>query len=213
MLVSYQSGEFCDVARTIKGRTRFPYRILLVPKGSPVRPIAPKLETQHWRHKAIYNVKMRLAIQAAAASRRAKWKWYQFYSVRGYGAPSTGEFICPYSGMIAKTIHQDEAASIRRYWALCASKTRQVIEWLELLLPDQYTKELNHFLLRLIIIPAGQRQLEEYMTANPFNKPKPWQELSSTTSGIPRLDGRCSRQVKLITELPYAESLFAQTAL
>jgi len=202
------------VARTIKGRTRFPYRIVLVPKeGPPVPSKKYEIGTQRWKHRAMYNVKMRLTIQAEAASRRTRWKWYQFYSVRGYGASSTCEFVCPYSGMIAKTINQEEAASIRKYWVTCAAKTREVLEWLELLPIHQYTRELNHFLLRMILIPAGQRQLEEYMNAHPFNETKPWRELSSTTSNIRQLDGRFSRQAKQITELHFAEKHFAPIAL
>jgi len=88
-----------------------------------------------------------------------------------------------------------------------------VVEWLELLPPHQYTRELNHFLLKLILIPSGQRQLEEYMAAHPFDDPKPWRELSSTTSNILQLDGHCSRQTKRITELRSAESLSAPIAL
>jgi hypothetical protein len=200
------------MARTFRGKTRFKYRITLVPKSELSQPKAHDADTQRWKCKAIYNVKMRLTIQAEKASRRAKWNWYQFYSVRGYGAPSTKEFVCPYSGMIAKTIGQQEAVSIRRYWATCASKTREVIEWLELLPPHQYTRELNHFLLRLIFIPACQREIQEYIAKNPFNKLKPWQELLSTTSNTLQLVGHSLHQPKQITESLSAESRYAQIA-
>jgi hypothetical protein len=186
---------------------------VLVPKTGPERPKSPSLGTQRWKHRAIYNVKMRLTIQAEAASKRVKWKWYQFYSVRGYGAPSAGEFVCPYSGMIAKTIKQEEAVSVRRYWANCASTTRELIEWLELLPVHEYTRELNHYLLRMIVIPAGQRQIEEYTKAHPLNEVKPWRELSSITSNILRLDGHFSRQPRPTTELLFAEKRSAPIAL
>ena len=120
---------------------------------------------------------MKLSIQIEKASNRAKWKWYKFYSVRGYGAPGRLEFICPYSGMTAKTLHQDEAACARRYWASCAKKSKEILEWLNTLRPERYSAELNSYLLRLIVITYGIREIETYQRRNPFAKPKPWQRL------------------------------------
>ena len=58
---------------------------------------------------------MKLEIQIEKASNKAKYTWFKFYAVRGYGAPGVCEFICPYSGMIAKTVNPEQAASLRRY--------------------------------------------------------------------------------------------------
>jgi hypothetical protein len=150
---------------------------------------------------AMYNVKMLLTIQIKRASRRAGWKWYQYYSVRGYGAPGVNEFVCPYSGMVAKTINQEEAASVRRYWAACAATSREVLEWLELLPTHQYTRELNRFLLRLVVVTTRQREIKKYKESHPIEDSKPWRELLSTTSSIPQLDGLSSRQAKPTIEL------------
>jgi hypothetical protein len=201
--------------RTVKGKKRFPYRILLVPEeAKPPVPITKRARqgTALWKHRAIYNVKMLLTVQIKKASRRARWKWYQYYSVRGYGAPEITEFICPFSGMIAKTINQEEAASVRKYWVECAKKSREILEWIELLDPQLYTRELNHFILRLVFLKPNQREYEEYIAINPFQKPKPWRELSSTTSDTQQLDGRCSLQPRLTTESHFAKSHSARIA-
>jgi hypothetical protein len=156
---------------------------------------------------------MMLSIQIHKASRRAKWKWYQFYSVRGYGASGRLEFICPYSGMIASTVQQEEAVSVRKYWASCAAKSRQILDWLESLPPQRYTKELNHYLLRLIVIQFQQREMDEWTAANPFQKPKLWREQQSITKNTPRQVGHSLQPLKPITGLPSAERLYALTAL
>lgn len=126
---------------------------------------------------------MKLSIQIEKASNRAKWKWYKFYSVRGYGAPGRGEFVCPYSGMIAKTLNQLEVVSARRYWANCAKKTQEVLDWISDLDPKTYSADLNSYLIRLIVVPYGTREIETYQRLNPFVQPKPWQEHLSTTQG------------------------------
>lgn len=200
------------MARTVKGKTRFPYKIVLVPREQ-VAEKRPHVGTQRWKYRAIYNIKMMLSIQAHKASRRVKWKWYQFYSVRGYAAPGRLEFICPYSGMIATRVEQEQVASVRKYWADCAAKSRQILAWLEQLPPQRYTRELNHYLLRLIVVPYQQREIDEWTENNPFQKPKLWREQQSTTSNTVQLAGPCLRPLKPITELPSAEKLYALTAL
>jgi hypothetical protein len=200
------------LARTFKGKTRFPYRILIVPKDQPAKP-KPYVGTQQWKYRALYNIKMMLSIQIHKASRRAKWKWYQFYAVRGYGAPGGLEFVCPVSGMIATPIRQEQAVSPRKYWASCAAKSKLILKWLDSFPPQRYTKELNHYLLRLIVITYGQREIDEYTELNPFTKPKLWQEQFSTTSDTPRQDGHGLPLHKLSTELPCAEKLYALTDL
>jgi myo-inositol catabolism protein IolC len=122
-------------------------------------------------------MKMKLSIQVEKASNRAKWKWYKFYFVRGYGAPGRLEFVCPYSGMIAKTIEQEEAASVRRYWSSCARKSQEILDWLESIDPHRYTTELNAYLLRTIVTVYSIREIEKYQQQNPFEQPRPWQEV------------------------------------
>lgn len=164
------------VARTTKGKTRFPFRVVLVPRDRP-SPRPPWIGTHQWKHRAIYSMKMKLSIQIEKASNRAKWQWYKFYSVRGYGAPGRLEFICPYSGMVAKTIQQEEAVSFRRYWANCAIKSQQILDWLESLDPSRYTAELNSYLLKCIIALYGIRETKKYESKNPFVKLKSWQKM------------------------------------
>lgn len=200
------------MARTVKGKTRFPYKIVLVPREQAAKKRL-HVGTQKWKYRAIYNIRMMLSIQIQKASRRAKWKWYQFYSVRGYGAPGRLEFICPYSGMIASTVQQEEAASVRKYWASCAAKSRRILDWLEALPPQRYTKELNHYLLRLIVIQFQQREMDEWTATNPFQKPKLWREEQSTTKDIRQQGGRSLQLPKQTIELPSAEKPYALTAL
>ena len=170
------AGDFCKVARTAKGRTRFPFKIILVPPDQPA-PKAPWVGTHRWKHRAIYNIKMKLAIQIEKASNKASLDWFKFYVVRGYGAPGASEFICPYSGMIAKTINPREAASLRRYWVGCARKSREILNWLSLLDPARYSAELNSYLLRTIVTTYNIREIKEYQAEHPFESAKPWQKL------------------------------------
>lgn len=168
-------GRFSNLARTVKGKTRFPFRIVLVPKDQPVKRKVRKIE--EWRHRAMYNIKILLMIQISRSSNRVKQKWQCFYSVSGYGAPGAREFICPYSSMIAKTIKQDEAMSFRKYWANCLSKSKEILQWLDTIHVSLYSKELNHYLLRLIVIVPNQKELERYKKTYPFQGVKAWQEL------------------------------------
>lgn len=170
------------MARTRKGKERFPFRIILVPEDRPA-PKPPWIGSHQWKYRAIYNIKMKLSIQIQKASNRAKWKWYKFYSVRGYGAPGRLEFICPYSGMVAKTLDPLEAASARKYWADCARKSKELLDWVSSLNPMSYSADLNSYLIRLIVVSYNIREVETYQKRNPFTKPKPWQERQSITQG------------------------------
>jgi len=167
---------FCKVARTVKGKKRFPFKITIVPPDQPA-PKSPWIGTHHWKHRAIYNIKMKLSIQIKKASSRAKYKWYKLYCVRGYGAPGVSEFICPYSGMVAKTVAPQEAASLRRYWSLCAKKSKEMLDWLNLLDPAKYSTGLNSYLLRTIVATYNIKEIKEYQERYPFKEAKPWQEL------------------------------------
>lgn len=164
------------MARTVKGRSRFPFKVVLVPRDRPA-PRPPWIGTNRWKHRAVYNMKMKLFIQIEKASNRANWQWYRFYSVRGYGAPGRLEFICPYSGMVAKTIQQEEASRLRRYWANCARKSQEILDWLESINTDSYTVELNSYLLRIIVVVYNIREIKNYEQKKPFIELKPWQEV------------------------------------
>lgn len=164
------------MARTFKGRERFQFRIVIVPPDEPKKK-NPWAGTHRWKHKAIYNIKMKLSIQIDKASLKVKYSWYKFYSVRGYGAPGRLEFICPYSGMVASTIKPEEAASYRRYWSVCAAKSREILSWLDSLDPAMYSRSLHTYLLRCIITSYNIRESTEYHRRHPFKEPKPWQEL------------------------------------
>jgi hypothetical protein len=170
------AGESCKVARTTKGKTRFPFKIILVPPDQPT-PKPPWIGSHRWKHRAIYNIKMKLAIQIEKASNRAKHNWIKLYSVRGYGAPGVCEFICPYSGMIARTIEPEQAASLRRYWAQCAKKSCEILDWLSLLDPARYSADLNSYLLRTIVITYNIREIKKYQAQHSFEASKPWQKL------------------------------------
>lgn len=169
-------GESCKVARTTKGRTRFPFKITLVPLDQPA-PRTPWIGTHRWKHRAIYNMKMKLTMQIEKASNRAKYDWFKFYGVRGYGAPNASEFICPYSGMIAKTVRPEQAAFVRKYWAQCAKKSCEILDWLGSLDPARYSTKLNSYLLRTIVTTYNIREIRKYQAQNSFEEAKPWQKL------------------------------------
>lgn len=79
--------------------------------------------------------------------------------------------------MVAKTICQQEAIYVRRYWALCAEKSQEVLDWLCQLDPARYSAQLHSYLLRTIIISYNAREIDKYEQSNPFQQAKPWQEL------------------------------------
>lgn len=168
-------GRFCKVARTVKGKERFPFRITILPAERP-EPKPPWVGTRGWKLRAIYLIKMKLSIQAEKASNRARWQWFKFYYVSGYGAPGSSEFICPYSGMVAKALSQEEAVFARRYWATCASKSREILRWLSELDPSRYSVDLHVYLLRTIVTTYNAREMEKYGRLNSFAAVEPWQE-------------------------------------
>lgn len=155
------------MARTFAGKTRFQFRITLAPADA-APPRKPWVGTGGWKRRAIYLIRMKLTIQIEKAANRTAWEWYKFYSVRGYGVPGRLEFICPYSGMVAKTLEQEEAVSARKYWGICARKSREILAWLDKITPSRYSKELHVYLLRLIVVPYNKREIDGYCLANPF---------------------------------------------
>lgn len=157
------------MARTTKGKTRFPFRIVIVPPDKP-SPKSPWLGTQRWKHRALYIIRMRLCIQLKKAAARARQNWFKFYWVYGYGAPGKHEFICWNSGMIGKAVKPEESYMFNCYWAACAQKTEEILSWLDSVPIQSYSVELNSYLSRLIVVSYGAREVEEYTTANPYEK-------------------------------------------
>lgn len=172
----FPAGEFRKLARTVKGRERFPFKITIVSPDQPA-PREPWIGTHRWKHRAIYNMKMKLSIQIEKASNKSRYQWYKLYSVRGYGAPGNSEFICPYSGMVAKTVDPEEAVSLRKYWACCARKSKEILDWLDQLDPARYSADLNSYLLRVIVATGNIREITKYQKHHPFQEAKSWQKL------------------------------------
>lgn len=122
-------------------------------------------------------MKMYFYYQVRRAERRARYKWYKFYAVSRYGAPGRLEFICPETGMVAKTIEQDEAASYRRYWRICATKSAEILQWLNSIDEERYNNEVHSRLIRLLITgPPIMREATVYQEEHPFVPAKQWQE-------------------------------------
>lgn len=123
-------------------------------------------------------MKMYFYYQIKRAERKARQKWYIFYSVDRYGAPGRLEFICPNTGMVAKTINQEEAVTYRVYWRKCANKSREILGWLSSIDESCYTAEVHSYLSRLLIVgPPMMREVAIYEKEHPFVSGKPWQEL------------------------------------
>lgn len=79
--------------------------------------------------------------------------------------------------MIAKTINQEEAACFRRYWSVCSKKTAEILNWLNTINVSSYSKELNHYLIRLIVVKFSIREQKTYQKIYPFTQGKQWVEL------------------------------------
>lgn len=155
------------MARTRSGKERFPFRIVIVPADTSP-PVAPWLGTHKWKHRAIYNIRMKLHIQLKKASIRASQGWHKFYWVYGYGAPMKNEFICSHSGMVGKAILPDEVALFNDYWNTCAKKTKEVLNWLDSVPVERFSASLNSYLLRLVVVRYGEREMKEYEELNPY---------------------------------------------
>jgi hypothetical protein len=129
----------------------------------------PWVGSGRWKRRAIYLTRMKFYFQAKKALIRSRFCWYKFYAVRGYGAPGSLEFICPYTGMTAKTIEQDQAASIQVYWLKCHKRSIEVVDWLDSIDESRYNSIINSFLLRLIVTdPPILSEVTRYERLYPF---------------------------------------------
>lgn len=161
--------------RKYRNASRFQFKIVVKPRNAAPE-AKPWIGTGQWKHRAIYLTRMRFWCQAKKALIRSRFSWYKFYAVFGYEAPSEIEFICPYTGMVATTVLQCEAASFRKYWLDCYSKSVEIINWLDTLDKGRYTKELNSYLLQLIVVkPPILSERKRYESEFQFKETKPWQ--------------------------------------
>lgn len=164
------------MARKRKDATAFAFKITLLPRHVIKEQKKPWIGTNQWRHRAIHSIRMKFWYQVGKAKRRSEFVWYKFYTVTRYGAPGRLEFICPESGMVAKTIQQQEAISHRRYWAECARKSQQIVEWLDHLDPNRYNPGIHSYLLSLLVVKDPKlREVKVYEESRPFTPRKPWQ--------------------------------------
>lgn len=159
------------------GAKTFPFRIAIVP-GGQFRPVRlPVINTSAWKAKAHHSIRMRFWYQAKKAQIRARFKWYKFYSVNGYGSPGRLEFICPESGMVAKTVNQLEAASFRKYWIDCYKKSIEIVRWLDSIDISDYNFDLHSYLIKLLIVKNPiLREVRVYNSRYPFKPARQWQE-------------------------------------
>jgi hypothetical protein len=118
-------------------------------KESRVRMV---VETIAWKQGALRRIKLRFAHQISKMRQQIKRPWYCYYTVHGYGASSGGEFICPQTSMRARRIKQDYAFFFRQYYAKCVKTSLAILGWLSDLEPYEYTVELHHYLLRLVVV-------------------------------------------------------------
>ena len=155
--------------RKSPGKRRFPYKITILEAPNPLEPVRVirRRGSDRWRARALHNIKMALWIQVAKATHRSSNGWMSFAVVTGYGAPAVGEFLCPYSYMVARPAKKSEAIFFRRYWVICARKSQEVLDWLNLIDPSTYSQTLHRFLKKLIVIDYNQREISLYESKNP----------------------------------------------
>jgi len=174
----YPRSMWClgQVARKRPGAKSFPYKITLISRERVKQEKKPWIGTNQWRHRALHTIRMKFWFQLEKAKRRAAFIWYKFYTVRGYGAPGRLEFICPVSGMVAKTIQQQEAISHRKYWIDCARKSQEILLWLDGVEVNRYNAKTHSFLLSLLVVKDPiLREVKAYEKKTPFIASRPWQ--------------------------------------
>lgn len=175
-------GASGQVARKKTNTDTFPYKITLLPRGFQKQEKRRVVGANQWRHRAIHSIRMKFWYQEQKARRRAQSAWYKFYSVTRYGAPGRLEFICPFTGMVAKTIQQEEAISHRKYWIDCASTSADILKWLDEVDPNRYTSGVHSYLLSLLVVrPPILREVAAYENLHPFTPKKPWQTTRGTS--------------------------------
>ena len=167
--------------RKYKGEKYFPFKITVVPR-KPFKTKKPWIGTNQWRRRAIHTARMLFWYQAKKALIKAEQSWYKFYVGDRYGAPGRLEFICPIYGLAVTTITQEEAVSFRKYWSDCAKTSSLVVEWLDRVDSNKYTKEIHSFLYTLLITkPPIMREVKNYQKLFPFKTVKPWQQTEGTS--------------------------------
>jgi hypothetical protein len=108
--------------------------------------------TDYWRRLRHEDIIMFFTFQILKLKRQLTRPWYCYYEVHGYGAPNEKEFLCPRTSMRASTIRPEQALFYRQHYAKCIAKSKEILLWLLLLPPTQYTKALHHQLLRFIVV-------------------------------------------------------------
>lgn len=190
------------MARKKPGAEFFPFKITLLSRETAQTEKPRWVGANQWRHLAIYSIRMKFWYQARKAKLRSQYKWYKYYTVTRYGAPGRLEFICPESGMVAKTIHQDDALLHRIYWTECAKKSQEIVQWLDSIDHNRYTSAVHSYLLSLLIVkPPILREVAAYEAVRPFKKPKPWQttRVKGIESFLTGTAGRYLQKPKPIT--------------
>jgi len=110
-------------------------------------------ESDRWRAIRHEDAIMFFTFQILRLKQQIKRPWYCYYKVTGYGAPGRKEFLCPFTFMRATTINESQASVYRSWYARCIEKSRMILIWLIKLSPTEYTEDLHHYLLRLLVFP------------------------------------------------------------
>jgi hypothetical protein len=122
-------------------------------------------ESDRWRAIRHEDAIMFFVFQILRLKQQIKRPWYCYYKVTGYGAPGHKEFLCPFTFMRARTIEESQAVAYRMWYARCIEKSRLILNWLLHLEPTEYTEDLHHYLLRLLIFPRPTSyQVDAYRT-------------------------------------------------
>lgn len=149
----------------------FPYKIQLFDRETYSAELARRraakrrmvVESIRWKQAAINRMKFLLCNQITRMKSQLKRRWYCYYSVFAYGAPSRGEFLCPATSMRARRINEGSSLLYRQYYAKCINASRRVLKWLCDLDAYEYTFELHSYLLKLVVVSRpGPYQSNEY---------------------------------------------------
>jgi hypothetical protein len=110
-------------------------------------------QSDRWRAIRHEDAIMFFTFQILRLKQQIRRPWYCYYKVTGYGAPGHKEFLCPFTFMKATTIQESQAKMYRQWYACCIEKSRMILKWLIHLPSTEYTQDLHHYLLRLLIFP------------------------------------------------------------
>jgi hypothetical protein len=147
--------------RKRNSKAPFAYEISIYDKGAyeaeQARRRAAKsrliYESDRWRAIRHEDAIMFFTFQILRLKQQINRPWYCYYKVTGYGAPGSKEFLCPLTFMRASTISESQAKVYRGWYARCVEKSRMILKWLIHLPPTEYTEDLHHYLIRLLIFP------------------------------------------------------------